>query len=251
MMASPDWETIKQIFSAALNVPPASRDAYVERACDGRVDVHRAVMDLLRAHTDASQNFLEPESIIVRATWLFAPDDCIAGRFRVIKPIARGAMGEVYHAYDERLRLAIALKAIRPELLSDADSVERFRREVLVTRDIAHDSLCRVFDLVEHSLPPEAGFPPHTVVPCLTMQLLEGMNLEDWLAAHRPMPVSEAMPFVRQIASALGVLHDAGVIHRDLKPSNVMLVPTGGGMRAVLTDFGLAKPLEELKEPQG
>ncbi len=251
-MAAPDWETIKQIFSEALNVPAPVRDAYVERACDGRAEVHRAVTELLRAHTDASQTFLEPDSIVVRAAWLFPPGECIAGRFRVVKPIARGAMGEVYQVQDERLRLSVALKAIRPELLSDAESVERFRREVLVTRDIAHDGLCRVFDLIEHPMPPQTGFPAGTVVPCLTMQLLEGVNLDDWLAAHRPMPVAEAMPLVRQIADALQVLHDAGVVHRDLKPSNVMLVQSGTGMRAVLTDFGLAKPLEErLFETQG
>ena len=83
-MAGPDWETIKQIFSEALNVPPSVRDAYVERACDGRADVCRAVADLLRAHADASQNFLEPDSIVVRAAWLFAPGESVAGRFRVV-----------------------------------------------------------------------------------------------------------------------------------------------------------------------
>jgi serine/threonine protein kinase len=251
-MSPTDWETIKQIFSAVLNVPAAGRDEYLDTACAGRTDIRGAVDELLRAHYEASGTFLEPNTIVVRAAWLFQPNDSVAGRFRVVKPIARGAMGEVYRVYDERLRLHVALKAIRPELLGDVDTVERFRREVSVTRNIAHEGLCRVFDLVEHPLPQGSGFPDGTIVPCLTMQMLEGESLEDWLAVKRPMATDEAMPIVRQIAAALLVWHAAGVVHRDLKPSNVMLVPTEHGRRAVLTDFGLAKPLEEgIFETQG
>jgi TolB-like protein/tetratricopeptide (TPR) repeat protein len=244
-MPPQDWNQIKQVFSAALNVPPGEREAYLASACEGRGDVREAVEELLRAHYDASQTFLEPSSIVLAASWLFREGDRVAGRFKVIKRIARGAMGEVYQVYDERLRLHVALKAIRPELIGDADTVERFRREVLVTRDIAHDGLCRVFDLVEHAIGPQAGFPDGTIVPCLTMQLLEGESLEEWLARSRPMTPAAALPLLTQIGEALQVLHDAGVVHRDLKPSNVMLVQTGEGTRAVLTDFGLAKPLDE------
>jgi eukaryotic-like serine/threonine-protein kinase len=240
-----DWNQIKQLFSAALSVPPQDRDAYLTSACEGKPELRLAVDELLRAHNDASHTFLEPSSIVLAASWLFREGDRVAARFRVTKRIARGAMGEVYQVYDERLRLSVALKAIRPELIGDAETVERFRREVLVTRDIAHDGLCRVFDLVEHTIGPQAGFPEGTIVPCLTMQLLEGETLEETLARDRPMAPEVALPLLEQIAEALQVLHDAGIVHRDLKPSNVMLVQTAEGTRAVLTDFGLAKPLEE------
>src|SRR5262249_40061905 len=156
----------------------------------------------------ASQAFLEPSSIVLATSWLFRDGDRIAGRFKVMRRIARGAMGEVYQVYDERLRLQIALKAIRPELLGDAETVERFRREVLVTREIAHDGLCRVFDLVEHAIGPQPGLPDGTIVPCLTMQLLEGETLEEWLARRRPATPTEALPILRQVALALQVLHD-------------------------------------------
>jgi eukaryotic-like serine/threonine-protein kinase len=243
-MPPQDWNQIKQVFSAALGVAPGQRDVWLASACAGDADVRRAVDDLLRAHYNASNSFLEPSSLVLAASWLFRGGDTVAGRFKVIRRIARGAMGEVYQVYDDRLRLHVALKAIRPELLGDADTVERFRREVLVTRDIAHDGLCRVFDLVEHPIDPQAGFPDGTVVPCLTMQLLEGESLEDWLTRSRPVAPATALPLVAQIGEALHVLHQAGVVHRDLKPSNVMLVQTATGTRAVLTDFGLARPLD-------
>jgi serine/threonine-protein kinase len=239
-----DWNRIKQVFSAALALPPAVRDAYVREAAIDRPGLADAVTELLRAHYGASQSFLEPGSVMLPAPWLLREGDSVAGRFTVIRRIARGAMGEVYQVNDERLRQAVALKAIRPELIGDADAAERFRREVLVTRNIGHPCLCKVFDLVEHEIRDRAGVPDGTIVPCLTMQLLEGQSLEEWLSSRRPITPAEALPLITQIGDALQTLHDAGVVHRDLKPSNVMMVTTAEGPRAVLTDFGLARPLK-------
>ena len=244
-MTPADWDRIKQIFSSALNVPSAEREAHVRALCGANDEVRGAVDELLRAHQDASKTFLEPKTIVFAAPWLFREGDRVANRFSVIKRIARGGMGEVYQVHDERLRLQVALKAIRPELVGDPETAERFRREVLVTRDIAHEGLCRVFDIVEHQVSEESGLPAGTLIPCLTMQFLEGESLQEWLEQKGPMSTAEALPLVQQIADALQVLHDAGVVHRDLKPSNVMLVPTADGRRAVLTDFGLAKPLDQ------
>ena len=239
-----DWNQIKQVFSAALALPPAERDAYVRTAAVGRPGLDDAVTELLRAHYGASQSFLDPGSVTLSAPWLLGEGDSVAGRFTVIRRIARGAMGEVYQVHDDRLRQAVALKAIRPELIGNADAAERFRREVRVTRNIGHPCLCKVFDLVEHQISGRAGVPDGTIVPCLTMQLLEGESLEDWLKGRRPISPEEALPLITQIGDALQTLHDAGVVHRDLKPSNVMMVKATEGPRAVLTDFGLARPLK-------
>ena len=239
-----DWNQIKQVFSAALALPPAERDAYVRGAAVDQPGLGDAVAELLRAHYGASESFLEPGSVTLSAPWLLRDGDSVARRFTVIRRIARGAMGEVYQVQDERLRQAVALKAIRPELIGDADAAERFRREVLVTRNIGHPCLCKVFDLVEHQISGRAGVPDGTIVPCLTMQLLEGESLEQWLSGRRPITPAEALPLITQIGDALQTLHDAGVVHRDLKPSNVMMVTTPDGPRAVLTDFGLARPLK-------
>ena len=239
-----DWSRIKQVFSAALALPAGERDAYVRAASTDRPGLREAVDELLRAHYGASQSFLEPGSVLLSAPWLFREGDCVAQRFTVVRRIARGAMGEVYQVRDERLRQSVALKAIRSERIGDADSAERFRREVLVTRDIGHPCVCKVFDLVEHTIAGRPGLPDGTVVPCLTMQLLEGESLEEWMAGRRPIAPEDALPLIAQIGEALQALHDAGVVHRDLKPSNVMITPTPDGPRAVLTDFGLARPLK-------
>lgn len=204
-MTPADWDRIKQIFSSALNVPAAERDAHVCALCGGDEEVRGAVDELLRAHQDASKTFLEPKTIVFAAPWLFREGERIANRFSVIKRIARGGMGEVYQVHDERLRLQVALKAIRPELIGDPETAERFRREVLVTRDIAHESLCRVFDIVEHESSEESGLPAGTVIPCLTMQFLEGesANTADTASCAAPLPTAcEAVPSCRRPASA-------------------------------------------------
>jgi eukaryotic-like serine/threonine-protein kinase len=244
-MVPDDWELIKRIFTGALAVAPDLRDAYVVAQCGGRTEIQSAVTELVAAHSEASSTFLEPAGLLFDAPLLLRAGDRVANRFEILRAIARGAMGEVYEARDDRLQLRVALKTLRPQLVGDAHTAERFRREVLVTRDIAHENLCRIFDLIEH--PVGAGTPlkEGTVIPCLTMQLLEGQSLQEYVAQHRPMRDSEVLPILEQVAAALDVLHDNGVVHRDLKPSNVVLVTRGDERRAMLTDFGLAKPLDE------
>jgi len=106
---------------------------------------------------------------------------------------------------------------------------------------VTHPNVCRIFDLVRHApaSPTESG----PDVLCLTMELLAGETLLDRLGRRGAMSTAEALPVVEQVASALAAAHRVGVIHRDLKSANVMLVPAGvdGEVRAVVTDFGLAR----------
>ena len=153
--------------------------------------------------------------------------------------IASGGMGEVYEAYDERLRSRLALKTVRPDVVSEEGALERFKREILIARGVSHENLCRVFDFVEH----QTGESKYAeCIPCLTMELLEGESLADLLARKRPLGQPETLSTVHQISEGLAVLHGSGIIHRDLKPSNIMIVPRKSGTsRVVVTDFGLAK----------
>jgi serine/threonine protein kinase len=154
-------------------------------------------------------------------------------------------MGEVYEAQDSSLNgLRVALKTIRPEIAPEKHAYERFKREVWVARELTHDGICRIFDLVEHVDTSEDGV--QRVVPCLTMQLLDGKTLAAVIAAKRPLTIDESLPLIRQMVEALQAMHDKGIVHRDIKPSNIMLVECGSApARVVVMDFGLAKPVQQ------
>ena len=181
---------------------------------------------------------------------IFAPGDVISERYRVIRFIARGGMGEVYEVEDWELQSRIALKTIAPERASSPKQVARFRQEIQLARKVSHPNVCRVFDLGRHKMSassssganaPRSGDSGsvHDVL-FLTMELLPGETLSSYLEKHGPMTTEQALPIVRQLVSALAAAHHMGIVHRDFKPGNVMLEETPNGMVAKVTDFGLA-----------
>lgn len=169
----------------------------------------------------------------------FSPDDLLCGRFRVVRFIARGGMGELYEARDLELNEQVAVKTIRADIAADERVTQRFRREVQLARKVTHPNICRIFDLFQHQSASGAA------VDFITMELLEGPTLADFLKGRGRVTADEAMPIVSQLASALAAAHAVGVVHRDLKTSNVMLLPGDGrtAPRAVITDFGIAHRL--------
>jgi serine/threonine protein kinase len=154
-------------------------------------------------------------------------------------------MGEVYEAQDQVLRSHVALKTLLPEFGADPGMLERFRREVLLARKASHPNVCRVYELYEtRTAEGEA-------LNFLTMEFLEGETLTERLKRQGRLSPAEVLPLLKQIAAGLDAAHAEGVVHRDFKTSNVMLVPrqTGDGsasgeMRAVVTDFGIARALQ-------
>jgi tetratricopeptide (TPR) repeat protein len=165
----------------------------------------------------------------------FADGEVLAGRFRIVRFIARGGMGEVYQARDLELKEDVALKTIRAEIASDQRAIDRFRTEIHLARRITHPNACRIFDVFHHRGTDDSD----TVF--LTMELLRGETLSERLKRVGRLSVADALPLARQMAAALGAAHRAGVVHRDFKSANVMLVPVPDGERAVVTDFGLAR----------
>jgi serine/threonine protein kinase/tetratricopeptide (TPR) repeat protein len=241
-MASGDWTRIRRIFHDALDRPSAERDVFIRAECADDPSVLESVLELLAEHSDS------PSQSVSRLPRAYGPSvfkegEIVAGRFHILRFIARGGMGEVYEAEDLRLaKRRYALKTLRAELSVTEDALNRFRREILIAKDLAHDNLCRVHDLVEFETPDPADPAKRRVVPCLSMELVRGENLADYLRRNRPIAPEQALPIARQVAAGLGALHERGVVHRDLKPSNIMLTPRrSGGDRVVLMDFGLAK----------
>jgi len=175
--------------------------------------------------------------------------ESLAGRFTILRFIARGGMGAVYEANDVMLRSRVALKVIRGRIATDAAAMERFRREVLLARRIGHPNVCHVYELFNATT--AAGIPIHF----LTMELLDGETLSHRIARQGRLTTAEALPLVRQMCEGLAAAHAEGVVHRDFKSSNVMLVGRGEGRdstRVAITDFGIARAAQlAAEETQG
>jgi serine/threonine protein kinase len=153
----------------------------------------------------------------------------IAGRYRVVRVLGSGGMGEVYEAMDTELGDRIALKRMRAEL-TGAAAVARFRREARLARRVSHPNVCRVFDAIR-------GRDGELM---LTMELLEGETLRSCLNRRGRLSEAEALPIAVGLAAGIDAIHRAGVVHRDVKCANVFLT-SGFDARAVLTDFGVAQ----------
>ena len=172
----------------------------------------------------------------------FSVGELAAGRFRILRFIAQGGMGEVYEAEDLELGERIALKTIRPDIAASEGMLGRFRQEVQLSRKVTHPNVCRIFDVFRHQRPsPHPSLGPGPSVAFLTMELLGGETLADRLRRGGRLSVEEALPIVEQMAAALDAAHRVGVVHRDFKSGNVGLDRVAdGSLRVVVTDFGLA-----------
>jgi tetratricopeptide (TPR) repeat protein len=165
------------------------------------------------------------------------PGEVVAGRYLVTREIGHGGMGEVYEVRDQLLNETVALKTLRAELARDEGVVKRFQREIQLARRVTHHNVCRIFEMGLHR-PAAADCP---ALPFFTMELLEGETLFALIRARQRMSRAEAFPIAVQMAEGLQAAHDAGVVHADFKSGNVLLIRGKRGIRAVITDFGLAR----------
>jgi len=191
--------------------------------------------------------FLPPALPDAALAAALVPGQVLAGRFRILRRIAQGGMGEVWEAEDQEfVGERVAVKTIRPEIARDEWAVARFRREIQLGKKVTHPNVCRVFDLFHHRFEDGGGGPAGRIT-FLTMELLPGETLAARLARAGPFSPAAALPLVRQMTAALAAAHAAGVVHGDFKSSNVMVSGEGGegeredAVRAVVTDFGLAR----------
>src|SRR5262249_7849928 len=188
--------------------------------------------------TPIAVNGVRAYSTSVEKSVTFQNGQILSGRFRIVRLLGVGGMGEVYEAEDLVLHKPTALKTIRSHIAADERMRARLAQEVHAAQEIAHPNICRINDL--HFDRPAGGRDEE--IAYLTMELLEGETLSAHLRRAGAMSASGAEPLAKQLASALSAAHRAGVIHRDFKSANVILATSpGGNTRAVVTDFGLAQ----------
>lgn len=174
--------------------------------------------------SDSSSN--PPSSSGWSGAGRFPPGTILASRYRVVAPLGRGGMGEVFRAEDLTLQQEIALKFLPIELTSDSAALERFHGEVRVARQVSHSNVCRVFDI---------GVADGA--PFITMEYVDGEDLSSLLRRIGRFPEDKGLEIGRQVCAGLAAAHEQGLLHRDLKPANIMLDGRG---RVRITDFGLA-----------
>ena len=140
-------------------------------------------------------------------------------------------MGAVYQAWDQVLEVAVAVKVIRPEAMEDLDAAHelerRFKRELLLARQVTHKNVVRIHDLGEID-----------GIKYITMPYIEGSDLATILKHEGCLPLARALTIARQVAAGLASAHEAGIVHRDLKPANIMVDKAD---HALIMDFGIAR----------
>jgi serine/threonine protein kinase/tetratricopeptide (TPR) repeat protein len=151
--------------------------------------------------------------------------EIVARRYEILKVLGEGGMGTVYMAMDREVDRVVALKVIRSDLAGQTRILERFKQELILTRQVTHKNVIRIFDLGSDG-----------PLRFITMEYVEGRDLSSLLREGR-LPVEETTRIIRQVCSALEAAHAESVVHRDLKPQNIMLNDRG---KVSVMDFGLA-----------
>ncbi len=212
-----------------------SEIARVDEHADGCLSCRMAIDEAVRTFRERNTGLERPA---VPVSTRFVAGDHLAGRYRIVRFIARGGMGEVYEAEDEMLGTRIAVKTVAAAISDNPHVANRLKQEVNLARRITHPNVCRIFDLGLH----EGGEHRGDGVLFLTMELIAGVSLSQRLHAEGRFSPEAALPVVKAMAAAIGAAHAAGVVHRDFKSDNVMLATGGGqGPRVVVMDFGLAR----------
>jgi len=228
------FQTIEEIFRAALDQEPDQIGAFLDKACEGD-DVLRRKVETLLASRQRAGSFIETSAIGL-ATRIIenGQADLLVGQtighYKLSKRIGSGGMGDVYLATDVTAGRKAALKLLPMRFTADAERLKRFQQEAHAVVALNHPNILTIYEIGEdHS------------THYIASELIEGETLRQRLTRGR-IEVGEAVDVAIQVASALAAAHEAGIVHRDIKPENIMLRPDG---YVKVLDFGIAKLAEQ------
>jgi tetratricopeptide (TPR) repeat protein len=263
---------IREVFDQAQELAaPAQRAAYLDEACAGRPELRREVELLLRALDRAGDFLTQPAEADLRAsppdpgeTTVAAGTDPVppgAGQpgaaaareldflqpgakpgvpghflhYEVREVLGRGAFGIVLRAFDEKLHRLVAVKVLAAQLAEDAAARQRFLREARAAAAVSSEHVVAVYAVGERP------------VPFLVMEYVAGRTLQQVIDERGALGLPEVLRIGHQIAAGLAAAHAQELIHRDVKPANILLE---NGERARITDFGLAKAVDDVSLTQ-
>ncbi len=229
-------ERVAAIVSKALRQPPAKRESYLRFACNDDPELYQETAEAVKWEERMGSFLLLPA--IATFPRPFAAGQIISERFEILREIGEGGMGVVYEAFDRKRNHRIAIKSAKPgfhRLLSP---------ELENALKVRHPHVCLVNEI-------HTTRTSHGEIDFLTMEYLEGETLSKRLAAQGKLPNKEALEIACQLCAGLAEAHRSDVLHRDFKSANIILCSGADGVRAVITDFGLACDVTQSGEVGG
>src|SRR6516162_4246637 len=209
------FQTIEEIFRAALDQDPDHVSAFLDTACNGDEVLCRKIEALL-ASRERAADFIETSAVGLAAKIIQnGQADLLVGQtighYKITESIGTGGMGEVYLATDVVAGRKAALKLLPLRFTGDAERLKRFEREARAVVGLNHPNVVTVYEIGEDNS-----------IHYIASELIEGETLRERLM-RGPIQLSEAVDVAIQMASALATAHEAGIVHRDIKPENIML----------------------------
>jgi len=231
------WQRVKSIVAAAIEVSETERGDLIHSSCGDDTELRREVESLVAA-AGAAESLPVARSAIARATGAIvreqdaalrdALERALGQQYEIVRPLGRGGMGCVYLARERSLERFVAIKVLHPDLADIEGHRERFRREARIAARLSHPAILGLHTFGEIDN-----------LWYFVMAYVRGETLAQRIDREGMLPWPEGLRILERMADALDCAHRNGVIHRDIKPANILLDSESGD--AILADFGISK----------
>lgn len=233
---TPDrWQRIEEVLQAALDHEPHARAPFIDEACRGDEELKRETLSLIEAYTN-SDDFLEDDLLARDAHVLLAATSRIdldrrLGRYKIVRLLGSGGMGDVYLAHDEQLERPVALKILPALFVLDDARLDLFRREARAASTLNHPNILTIHEIGERD-----------GIHFIATEFVDGVTLRESMT-DSALTYAQILDIAMQASAALATAHEAGIVHRDVKPENIM---RRRDRIVKVLDFGIAKLTEQV-----